>query len=139
MKPIKLSRLIPVSGIYKITNSVNKKVYIGKSINIKARWFNHVSDLTSGKHVNKGFLRDFQLMGAGVFVAELIEKCDKSCLLEREWYYMNQYHKNGYELYNITGWRGDSRFDPDNNLSETDWKYIEKQKAIRNDISLKGK
>ena len=28
-------------GIYKITNNVNKKVYIGQSIDIKRRWREH--------------------------------------------------------------------------------------------------
>ena len=31
------------SGIYKITNLINNKCYIGKSVNIKERWAYHKS------------------------------------------------------------------------------------------------
>jgi predicted GIY-YIG superfamily endonuclease len=30
-----------VAGIYKITNLINNKVYIGQSLDIKRRWKNH--------------------------------------------------------------------------------------------------
>lgn len=29
-------------GIYKITNLINNKIYIGQSVNIEARWKGHI-------------------------------------------------------------------------------------------------
>ena len=36
-------------GIYKITNSINNKCYIGKSINIYYRIKSHITDLNRNK------------------------------------------------------------------------------------------
>ena len=33
-----------MTGIYKITNKINKKIYIGKAINITTRWNQHYLD-----------------------------------------------------------------------------------------------
>lgn len=41
-------------GIYKITNLINQKVYIGQSWNIKHRWVEHKSNAKTGK--NNGHL-----------------------------------------------------------------------------------
>lgn len=100
---MKLSKLKPISGIYKITNLENGKIYIGQSANIPLRWASHVDQLIGGKHVNKNLLNDFQEYGLHVFSAEIIEKCDSSdkvYLLERERYYIAQYCQSGFKLYN---------------------------------------
>lgn len=41
-----------MSGIYKITNVVNNKVYIGLSIHLNKRWGEHKNDLIKNKHFN---------------------------------------------------------------------------------------
>lgn len=99
---MKLSRFIPVSGIYKICNTKNGKVYIGQAKNIRLRWSSHVDELVSNKHCNKDLLEDFQRYGFEVFTVELIEKCkpDKDVLLSRERYWISQYCKQGIVLYN---------------------------------------
>ncbi len=43
----------PTNGIYKIVNSITKKVYIGRSGDIEARWKEHKKDLKKKKHYNK--------------------------------------------------------------------------------------
>lgn len=40
-------------GIYKIENKVNGKVYIGQSIDIKIRWYNHRKELNGNRHHNE--------------------------------------------------------------------------------------
>lgn len=42
-------------GIYEIRNLVNNKVYIGSSINVKARLYEHSRLLNIGKHENNEF------------------------------------------------------------------------------------
>lgn len=39
-------------GIYKITNTINGKVYIGKSENIRHRWKQHICELNKNEHGN---------------------------------------------------------------------------------------
>lgn len=103
MKSISLSALEPISGIYKITNIKNGKVYIGQSVNVTLRWWSHVEELSKGKHCNKMLSEDFQQYGLQSFTAEIIERCgsrDKNILLERERYYISLYFHSGYSLYN---------------------------------------
>ncbi|WP_366140436.1 GIY-YIG nuclease family protein, partial [uncultured Fibrobacter sp.] len=40
----------PICGIYKITNLVNGKSYIGQSINISSRWKQHTQSLDKIKN-----------------------------------------------------------------------------------------
>ena len=48
-----------ICGIYSITNQVNGKIYIGQSINIFARWKNHLTGLYGGYHTNKHLQNSF--------------------------------------------------------------------------------
>ena len=72
-----------MTGIYKIT-SPSGKIYIGSSINIENR-------LKYYKSLNcKGQVRLYNSLkkyGYNSHIVEIIEKCDKSILYEREFYY----------------------------------------------------
>ena len=48
----------PVSGIYKITNQVNGKIYIGQSQNVYERRMEHFVALRRGNHSNRDMQRD---------------------------------------------------------------------------------
>jgi hypothetical protein len=98
---MKLSKLKPVCGIYKITNLKNGRIYIGQSRNVQVRWANHVNQLVSGSHSNSKLLQDFKEYGIKAFEVEVIEKhrSDKN-LLAREEFYILQCHRQGYSLYN---------------------------------------
>lgn len=39
-------------GVYKITNTINGKVYIGKSENIHHCWKQHICELNKNEHGN---------------------------------------------------------------------------------------
>lgn len=57
-------------GIYKITNNINNKIYIGQSVHIKRRWAEHCkpsSDSLISKAIKK--------YGKDNFTFEIIEKC----------------------------------------------------------------
>lgn len=41
-----------ISGIYKIENLINHKVYIGQSINIFRRWKDHMRNLKNNKQTH---------------------------------------------------------------------------------------
>ena len=62
-----------LSGVYKITNKVNDKFYIGSGYSIFSRWFNHTCDLKNGTHTNYKLQRAFDKYGFNNFTFEIIE------------------------------------------------------------------
>ena len=85
-------------GIYKITNTITNKCYIGSSIDINIRWNQHRNALKSNKHHSKKLQRSYNIHGEENFNYEIIEECDKDNLLIREQYYIDLLdgYKNGY-------------------------------------------
>lgn len=82
--------------IYKVTNTVNGKVYIGQtSRTIEARWKEHLKD-AFGR--NEKFFFPFhkaiKKYGEDAFVVEQLEECDSSKLDERERYWIKHYGSN---------------------------------------------
>jgi group I intron endonuclease len=63
--------LFIMTGIYKITNKINGKVYIGQSINIERRWKEHISD----KRKNSLIHLAIEKYGEKNFNFEIIEEC----------------------------------------------------------------
>lgn len=58
---------LPASGIYKITNLNNNKVYVGQSQNVFERRKEHFSALYSGKHPNAALQADWDKTGGHGF------------------------------------------------------------------------
>ena len=88
-------------GIYKITNLLNNKNYIGLSSNIEKRWKEHLSDTYSceDKHFNNPLYKDIKEIGIQNFSFTILEECDQDSLSEKEKYYIkiyNTYIPNGY-------------------------------------------
>lgn len=85
-------------GIYKITNTINNKVYIGQSVDITARWTRHKNDCKKEKFSHYPLYRSFNKYGIDNFTFEVIEECSKDCLDEREKYWIGYYNSfyNGY-------------------------------------------
>ena len=85
-------------GIYKITNKINNKVYIGQSRDIVDRWNAHKYYTYSSK---TKLQNAFTKYGISNFTFEVIEECDIKDLDEKEKYWINYY--NSYEDgYNMT-------------------------------------
>lgn len=94
-----------IVGIYKITNIVNGKVYVGQTINFSKRQKDHLYRLISKKHRNPYLQKAFNKYGKDNFKIELITKCEVEKLDELENHYINEYDsmnkKYGYNL--VTG------------------------------------
>lgn len=87
-----------ICGIYKITNKVNSKAYIGQSQDIERRWTKHRRELNNNSHVNKHLQSAYNKYGADSFVWEIEEECEESLLDDREIFYIEKYDSfnNGY-------------------------------------------
>ena len=90
-----------MQGIYKITNKINGKSYIGKSTNINKRWLTHRS-LDYGRSPEKTLYKAFIKYGLNNFSFEIIEEMNskeyEELGNERENYWINYYNtfQNGY-------------------------------------------
>ena len=78
-----------ICGVYKITNKVNGKIYIGSSNDIKHRWAQHKEALNRGDHTNIHLQNAWNKYGLNNFKFEIIEECDPSVQFEREQFYLN--------------------------------------------------
>jgi group I intron endonuclease len=78
------------SGIYKITNQINNKFYIGSAIDFNKRFSDHVCSLNRRDHYNKKLQNAWNKHGKENFTFEIIEEVlDKSKLIEREQHYLD--------------------------------------------------
>lgn len=90
-----------VTGIYKITNIITGECYIGQAADMASRWSEHAKcglgiDTPAGNKLYKAM----QEYGLQSFSWELLEKCDRAELNEKERYYISLYDSVNYG-YNI--------------------------------------
>jgi group I intron endonuclease len=78
------------SGIYKISNTVNSKIYIGSAVNFSYRFSKHKHHLTNGKHHSIVLQNHVNKYGLSTLLFDLIELCDVSILYEREQFFINE-------------------------------------------------
>ena len=92
-------------GIYKITNTINNKVYIGQSIDIAKRWREHKRRaFVQNKEYNKYLYNAFRKYGLENFSFEIIKECPREQLDKLECFYIRQYNScNELYGYNETG------------------------------------
>ena len=88
--------------IYKITNSVNGKVYIGKTMRtIPERWKEHIRDsFKPGLSYTSILHCSIRKHGVEAFSVEQVEECDNKTLNDREKYWISQYNSmdGGYNI-----------------------------------------
>jgi len=73
-----------IVGIYKITNKVNNKCYIGSSNNVKKRLTEHKRCLRLGKHHSIKLQRAYTKYGFENFSFDIIKECNENDLLKHE-------------------------------------------------------
>lgn len=80
------------SAIYKITNVVNNKCYIGSAVDVYTRLAVHKSGLRHGKKINKHLQSAYNKYGRQNFKFEVLEYVsDKTNLLKREQIWINYF------------------------------------------------
>lgn len=87
--------------IYKITNLVNNKIYIGETIrSLNKRWNEHKSQsLNEGHGYNYHLHAAMRKYGIENFIIEILEECKDENRFEQEHYYIMKYNSlepNGY-------------------------------------------
>lgn len=86
-----------VCGIYKITNLTTEQVYIGQSLNIADRWKQHCKcglgiDAPATNLLYKAMQKD----GLQNFTFQLLEKCSRDSLNEKEAFWIETYQSNKF-------------------------------------------
>ena len=88
------------TGIYKLTNLKNQKVYIGQAANLADRWKDHIKAGlgidTPSNMLYTAMIKD----GVENFTFEVLEECERSALNDRETYYIEFYRsqEHGYNM-----------------------------------------
>lgn len=91
-----------VCGVYKITNLITKEVYIGQSVNISDRFKQHIKcGLGIDTSATNKLYNNMQEYGVWNFTFELLQKCSRDKLNEKERFWINMYQSNKVGM-NIT-------------------------------------
>ena len=89
-------------GIYKITNNINNKVYIGCSNNIERRWREHKTHGRTGQYANNHHVLYSAMTKYGIdnFSLEILEECSQQEIYDKEKYWIDYYnsYNNGYNM-----------------------------------------
>lgn len=96
-----------MSYIYKVTNDVNEKIYIGKtSRDVSTRWEEHCKQYNQDTF-NRPLYCAMKKYGIEHFTMELVEECEDSIASSREQFWIDAYNSY-YNGYNAT-FGGDGR------------------------------
>lgn len=91
-----------ITGIYKIRNTINNKVYIGSATDIKKRWRDHKWYLKENKHHNPHLQASYNKYGKENFEFVIELECEFNNLLLEESNLIKLYKsKNKVHGYNI--------------------------------------
>jgi len=63
----------PPAGIFRITNTVNGKILIGKGINVQGKINSNLAQLKFGGHRNRELQNDWNRYGAEKFTSEILD------------------------------------------------------------------
>lgn len=124
--------------IYKIVNTLNGKLYIGKTNNPYERKASHFREYKNN-HENKVLYTAMQKYGASNFEFSIIEKCEDSIWEEREKYWIKYYNslEDGYNM--IEGGSEPPHYrNEEHPLSKLTWDVVHEIKnCLKKDILMK--
>ena len=121
------------SGVYKITNKINGRIYIGSAKEFKRRCNQHRIGLIKKKHSNKFLQADFDKCGEDAFVFEAIEVVEgpqeNRLLVEQS--YIKKYYDDQDQCYNLSPYV--------NKRGAKCWSYSPEQTLEKFRAAIKGK
>jgi hypothetical protein len=68
----------PPAGIFRVTNTANGKVFLGKGMNVRGILNSQQAQLQFGSHRNRDLQQDYSQFGAEKFVFEVIDQLEPS-------------------------------------------------------------
>lgn len=125
-----------ISGVYKITNKLNGKFYVGSSLNVTKRKLTHFMYLRKNLHPNKKLQNSWNKHGESAFeffILEVVE--NKEHLIMREQHWLNYFNavENGYNIlklaYSPTGWTPSDETREKMSISQTGRKHSPETRA----------
>ena len=119
-------------GIYKITNKITGRVYIGHSICMERRWKEHIKIAfdSNDRRYNYPLYVDMRLLGHDNFEFSIVEYCARSELGSLERFYIEKYNSRNDGYNQIDG--SESRVVK----NRLDWKNVEKIKQMLKNTNL---
>jgi group I intron endonuclease len=130
-------------GIYKITNTVNGKCYIGRTKCFYRRnsQYNTGFRKKSVKHINEYMLKSMVKYGYENFIFRIIEICEQDIIAEREVFWMDYFNSHdksfGYNLRNDSD--GGMITHPDTSIKISKRLKTEWENGVRDSHGLKLK
>ncbi len=126
-------------GIYKITNKINNKIYIGKSTNIEERFKQHIFSIKNSNDSWYPIARK-ESNSINDFSFEILQECENKELKELEEYWINYYdsYNTGYNRRNEIKYFNQKivYFTQSTNKIEEQWTFYAAQKLNGNDFKL---
>lgn len=99
-----------ISGVYKIENTLNGKLYIGSSLDVMRRWRSHVSLLNRGTHYSIHLQNAWNKYGQKSFSFKVLSKVSEGkILLKIEQWHLDYYKPFGSLGYNVLPTAGSPR------------------------------
>jgi group I intron endonuclease len=86
------------TGIYKIENTINNKIYIGSAVDVLNRFATHRYKLKNNKHINGKLQNAWNKYGESCFIFYLLELCEREELINKEQIYIDKLNP----FYNIS-------------------------------------
>lgn len=83
--------------IYKISNIIDERVYIGSTLNLHKRWNEHKRNLLNSRHQNIHLQNFVNKYGLSVLIFNILENVDDCNILIREQYYLDN-TKNKFNI-----------------------------------------
>jgi group I intron endonuclease len=75
-------------GIYKISNTIDERIYIGSTNNFQKRYNDHKKKLSIQTHANKYLQAFCNKYGSDALLFEILTICKNGCLLYSEQYFI---------------------------------------------------
>ena len=117
-----------MTGIYMIQNSINNKIYIGKTKDLNKRWKRHKRYLKGNYHYNKNLQEEWNEYGEENFKYIILCKCNEEKLNELEEYYIFELMSYDKRVGYNKKYGGNSEIP----TTETKYKLSESQKGEKN-------
>lgn len=77
------------SGVYMIRNSITNEIYVGSSINLEKRKYEHFRLLRRNTHTNRHMQNSYNKYEESAFIFEILKVCEKYECLSLEQYFIN--------------------------------------------------